>query len=90
MIALDFMTTNGRLTAVRRSDIPDDIEDSRLLQHASPGDDGPLDMSSEPMELEIRVPADVCDSDNNGLDISNYSGQIESMFSLFNFCFVLH
>jgi hypothetical protein len=74
MIALDFMTTNGRLTAVYRLDIPDNIKDSCLLQHASPSDRGPLDMLLEPIELEIRVPANICDSNNNGLDILNYSG----------------
>jgi hypothetical protein len=83
MIMLDFKTTDGRLTAVRRPDIPDGIESSRLQQHASPGDKGLLAMSSELMELELQAPAEaVCDSDYNSLDVRSCSDQIESMFSL--------
>jgi hypothetical protein len=91
MIALKFITTDGRLTALRRSGIPDDIENGRVLQPTSPGDRGLLDMSLEVMELESQAPAEaVHNSDNNGLDVSSSSSQIESRFPLLNCCLVLH
>jgi hypothetical protein len=73
------MTTDRRLTAVRLSDIPDDIKNSCVLQPAGPGDMGLLDMSLEVMELGFRAPAEaVRDSDSNGLDVSSCPSQIES------------